>query len=549
MAITWGGWAMRDAYYGQRVGIDLTRSGNTFTAKYYVATKGSVYYNGLTLARSGAITGGVSFNWNTGGDSQMLVNTATKTGSPGNSYTFGASVALPWWGGKCSVSRSGAIPDDAPGAPTSVVATRNSDTQATITWNYGSNVVAVAVERWSYQDPTWRMVVTLNPAKKSWTDTSLKPNDRYGYRVRTGNSAGDSAWVLTSRFSTTPAAPSGVVAVKNADGSITVTWQSNCPYDGSGFRIYDNGTQVGSVPAGTFTWTHASPSSSVAHTYTVVMTEDDPALVSAQSAPSNTVQLLAAPSAPGSLQPNGSALPVEEGAVTLQWVHTPVDSSTQTSAQVQWRPQGGAWTTVTVTGPAQSVTVTLDTVGVFEWQARTQGAFHQGQADGWSPWSAIATVRLASTPGVSISTPDDSGTVGTSTLTVAWSWFQAEGSAQAGAEVQLLQDPGDGSDPLLVESRTVSGAGTTLLLQTRLADQGAYQLLVRGRSGDGLWSPWDQSVFTIAYPSPLQPLVTVDWDPQMGAAVVTITNLDPAALTVLQAQVDETGRPYVTTGA
>ncbi len=41
---TWGGWAMRDAYYGQRVGIDLSRSGKRIHAKYYVETKGSVYY-------------------------------------------------------------------------------------------------------------------------------------------------------------------------------------------------------------------------------------------------------------------------------------------------------------------------------------------------------------------------------------------------------------------------------------------------------------------------------------------------------------------------
>lgn len=540
MAIVWGGWAARDAYYKQRVGIDLSRSGNVFTAKYYVETTGSVYYNGLTLERGNAITGNVGFNWNTGGAQTLPVNTATKTGSPGNSYTFTAAVNLPWWGGRCSVSRSGSIPVSAPGAPTSATAKRITDNRADLTWNYGSNVVAVAVERWSYSDPTWRRVVTLNPAKKSWSDTGIKPNDRYQYRVRTGNSSGDSAWVSSSRFSTTPAAPSGVKAAKNADGSITVTWQSNCPYDGSGFRIYDNATQVGSVPAGTFTWTHASPSSSVAHTYTVVMTEDDPALVSAQSAPSNTVQLLAAPSAPGGLTPNGMALPVEAGAVTLQWVHTPVDSSTQTSAQVQWRPQGGAWTTVTVTGPTQSATVTLDSVGVFEWQARTQGVFHQGQKDGWSPWSAVATVRLVSTPGVSISTPDDSGTVGTSTLTAEWTWFQAEGAAQASAQVQL-QD----MDGVLLEDRTVSGAATLVTLATRLADATSYALLVRGRSGDGLWSSWDRADFTVSYPQPLAPEPTVTWDDTQGVAQVSIFNPDPGTLQVLQVLIDaDTGRPY-----
>lgn len=528
MAITWGGWAARDAYYKQRVGIDLTRSGRTFTARYYVETTGSMYYNGYTLNRGGNITGGVSFNWNTGSASTMLVNTATFTGSPGGSYTFTASVHL-FWGGTMSVSRSGSIPISSPGAPTSVTAKRITDNRADLTWNYGSNVAAVAVERWSYNDPKWRRVATLNPAKKAWSDTGIKPNDRYEYRVRTGNPSGDSAWVGASRFSTTPAAPSNVIATKNADGSITVTWKSNAPYEGSGFQIYDNGTQVGSVPADTLTWTHATPPPSAAHTYTVTMTEDDPALTSAQSAPSNTVQLLAAPNAPTSLSPNGTTIAFEVPNFPLTWAHNPVDSSAQTSAQYRFREQGTTtWNTGSVTTDQfVEVSPAMFTTGtVYEWQARTRGAYRPSDEAGFSPWSALATLTLMNTPGVSISTPESGSTVNVSRMTAMWNYFQAQGRGQAGAEVQLVQDP-DGDSPITRESRTVSGAATSLLLNAALADQTTYMIRVRARSGDGLWSSWDESTFTVSYPQPPVPEPTVTWDDTQGAAQVSVFNPEP----------------------
>lgn len=528
---------MRDAYYGQRVGIDLTRSGNTFTAKYYVETKGSVYYNGLVLDRSGAIDGNVGFNWNTGGASTLLVNTATKTGSPGNSYTFQASVSLPWWGGKCSVSRSGSIPIATPNAPTSVTLSRSSDTalwfRAYFSDSSSRPVQGIQVERWSYADPVWRRVLNWTRSggsPLSWIDKGVTANNRYQYRARTTNSSGQSGWVNSPRVSTTPAAPSNVVATKNADGSITVTWQKNTPngLDGAGYLILDNGTQVGTTPPGTLVWTDPSPSTSVTHTYTIQMTENGP-LTSAPSAPSNTVQLLAAPNAPGNLSPNGGVIAFESTSFRLAWAHNPVDASEQTSAQYRFRAQGtSTWSTGSATTDQfVEVSSALFTPGtVYEWQVRTRGAYQPSAEAGFSPWSAVATFSLMNTPGASISTPEDGSTVNVSRMTVKWTYFQSQGRAQAGAEVQLVQDP-EGDTPITRESHTVSGAATSLLLTTALADQTTYMVRVRVRSGDGLWSDWDESTFTVSYPQPPVPQVGIDWDGTQGAAQVSVFNPDP----------------------
>ena len=171
---------MRDAYYGQRVGINVARSGSTFTVTYYVQTTGSVYYNGLTLNRTGAISSDVGFNWNTGGAEWHEVNQATYTGSPGGSYSFGAQVSLPWWGGSMSVSTSASVPISKPSAPTSPTATRVSDNRIDLTWNYSSTssapVVADAVDRSDVTSgyESWARVASLNPAKKAWSDTGTQ---------------------------------------------------------------------------------------------------------------------------------------------------------------------------------------------------------------------------------------------------------------------------------------------------------------------------------------------------------------------------------------
>ena len=530
MAITWGGWAMRDAYYGQRVGIDLSRSGRTFTVRYYVETTGSMYYNGYTLNRGGNVTGGVSFNWNTASANTMLVNTATFTGSANSVCTFGASVTM-FWGGTPSVSVNVTIPPDPPGAPSGVTASRSSDTEATLTWSASSTSQAPIsnfdIERKSVADPSWRRVASVENVR-SWTDMGIKANDRYQYRIWSWYGSQESSKVSSNEFSTTPAAPGNVAAVKNADGSITVTWTRSSPYAGTGFQIFDNGVQVGTTPSSTLTWTHSSPSTSVTHTYTIRMTETG-GLTSAQSAPSNTVQLLAAPNAPTNLSPNGTTIAFEVNNFLLTWAHNPVDSSEQTSAQYRFRAQGAStWNTGNVTTDQfVEVSPALFTPGtVYEWQVRTRGAYKPSAEAGFSPWSAVATFSLMNTPGVSISTPKDDSTVNVSRMTVTWTYFQSQGRAQAGAEVQLVQDP-DGDTPITRESRTVNGTATSFLLTTALADQTSYMVRVRVRSSDGLWSNWDEPTFSVSYPQPPVPQARVSWDDTQGAAHVSVFNPNP----------------------
>ena len=446
----------------------------------------------------------------------------------------GASLGPIWNGGNPSVEAWIQVPAkayDAPTAPTSVQASRVSDSQVNLSWSLTSTsaapVESIAIERKSAADPVWRRVANLQTPATSWSDTTVKPNDRYTYSIQAANSSYGGAWSEYVSVSTTPAAPTGVQAVKQQNGSIVVSWKNAAPYDGAGWIVYDNGTKVEEVGASTkpdVSWTHVSPSTLTTHTYTVAMKEGG--LVSARSAPSNTVQLLAAPNAPMGLAPAGVVTP---GATRLSWQHNPVDSSAQTKAEIEWRVDGGSWTTVMVASSVQHADVTLP-VGTVEWRVRTWGAFQSGQSSGASPWSAVSTLRVADTPGVSISSPANSSTINVSRLTVSWTYYQTQSSGQAAAEIALVDEAGH-----VVESQTIQGAGTSFTFSSPLSDAASYTVKVRVRCGYGLWSKWTQARFTVSFPPPPVPKAEALWDEGEGAATISITNvapLDPSQVVV-----------------
>lgn len=565
-----------------RVGVDLSYVLNSAKSQATVTTK--IYWQSQAWGY-GTYSGTASVSGSASGSHVFTTGSAYSETKTVLVWAFTTTVALSYSAtktfsvtGRLSGSYDGAAPAvsasitlpkrvyTAPYDPDGVEATRSTDTKINISWmtNVTSDrpVTSRIVQRrqrasdGSYT--AWVTIATLGALSgtgvktSTYTDTTTKANNRYYYRIANKNSGGQSGWatdLLNGGVSTTPSAPSMGSVTKKADGSVVITWERTTPYEGTGYEVSDNDAVIATVAASSasvFSYTDTDPDPLITHTYRVRAPETG-GLVSAWSNPSG-VSLLAAPNAPTGLSPNGTPVPSDQGAFQVSWVHNPVDTSEQTSAEYRVRLQGGDWSTGTVT-TQQSTTLEPELFpagSTVEWQVRTRGLYHPDQEDGFSPWSAVAAFRFASTPGVAINVPDDTGTVGVSALTVVWAWFQAEGSAQAAADVRLLQDPGDGSEPTLVETRSLAGAATSLALTTRLQDQTSYQLLVRGKSGDGLWSPWDEVDFSVAYPQPLAPELTVTWDDMQGVAQVSIFNPDPGTLQVLQVLIDaDTGRPYV----
>jgi len=131
-----------------------------------------------------------------------------------------------------------------PNAPSGCSATRDSDTQFTITWtDNSSNETGFKIER-NTNDTGWSQIGTVSADTTSFVDNSTnnptdppQTNEKYQYRVRAYNNTGNSDYSTDPNvLYTTPSAPSGVSAAYVSDREITVSFTDNSAYE-DGFKI------------------------------------------------------------------------------------------------------------------------------------------------------------------------------------------------------------------------------------------------------------------------------------------------------------------------
>lgn len=535
MSSTWG--AVSNHY---RLGIEVIQTPASITAGTSIVTLtvkvwgqsvgwGHNWTN--TLSFGGAWSGSkpVQFYSPTGETVTKLLHTATVqvypsfTGSTARTFTASVNGY-----GASSVSHThnvGRRPYSSPRPPLSPAAEYVADGRARISWrgNYdGANGSqpwdGVKILRWSTLDPQWRPITQLHWSVTSFEDTSAPLNAQVKYVVVSYNSSGDSVWAQAGTVNQRPAAPTNVAAAKRGS-DVIVSWSNSYPEDYvSGFKIYDNGAYIATVTNGAATsWVHQNASTSVTHRYEVAALTRSPELESGKSLPSNTVQLLAPPLAPALKSPSGF---VEKGTQVLKWVHSPVDSSEQTKAEIRYRAKGTGWSTRTISGSTQELALSFP-VGVFEWQVRTWGAYKNTSESGASSWSATSSFEAVDLPVVQLLTPTSQ--VRTSKLEANWSFYQAQKATQSAVQLALMQD----EDP--VHETTIHGNSTTFNFPITLNDGENYRLAIRVRSGHGLWSKWTFQTFSVRFPLPPQPHCETSWDDSLGAMVLNITNPKPGA--------------------
>ena len=379
----------------------------------------------------------------------------------------------------------------------------------------------------------------------SWTNSGPVQGptgeSTYDIAVKYGYTGTEEEWI----DSITPEVPGGTAALDNNAKIKETQFPDRLTPTGLASRLTDDATPEGAaltgangfaqkvkevggatlatgIPASTTTWTHSAPNPSKAWAYTTRCSSGSPVLASAYSANSPTVQLQAPPSAPTNLSP--SAADATE-AITLSWSHNPVDMSDQSAYEVQaratsadpWSALGGKTTSGT-----SSRTVSAGTWsngGSVRWRVRTWGA----DVDP-SPWSAEQVLNLSARPVAGISLPD--GTWESQRVTVTWTYFDEESSAQSGWEAQLLAG-GGGNQALASMSGQASGARRTTFSAT-VADGGSYSVRVRVRDGSGLWSEWASRSFTVSYAPPPTPTLAVQWHGDDGYATLDMDVPSPS---------------------
>jgi cellulose 1,4-beta-cellobiosidase len=204
----------------------------------------------------------------------------------------------------------------APTAPTGLTVGTRTATSINFTWTAATDNVAVTGYR-IYRNGT--QVGTS--ATASFSDTSLTPSTSYSYTVAAVDAVPNvSAQSSASSFSTladtaAPSVPAAPTLSTRTVNSITLTWvvaTDNVAV--TGYRIYRNGTQVGTSATNSFANTGLTPNT--AYTFTVASYDAVPN-VSAQSS-GTSLSTLADTTAPTT--PTGLSSPVKTTtSVSLSW--------------------------------------------------------------------------------------------------------------------------------------------------------------------------------------------------------------------------------------
>lgn len=341
----------------------------------------------------------------------------------------------------------------------------------------------------------------------------------FGYRMRVFASTGDgtvaaqnsaySSW--TGWFYTPPKTPTLLKAVAREDG-VNVSWSRSGSYYQQGTELacsdgrswlLGNGTS-GKAPTSYLDAGAAGTGLQYRVRGFVGGTGTGQRVFSAWTGWSAKVERLVAPNPPTLVGPTGIA--PAYGATVLKWKASPKDGSAQTGAEVRWRKDGGAWTTKTVSGSAQTYSAGTLTAGGYEWQARTKALSGE-----FGDWSDVGVFVTADRPTVTLAAPANN----TSKLAVSWTTTQEQSLPQSEARVTLLQGGN------VLEQKLIKGAGSKTTFKTVLVNDTAYEVQVQVTCS-GLVSELASKSFTTSFIPPAVPVLSAVWDDSLGAHIVTV---------------------------
>ncbi|MGN8024690.1 hypothetical protein [Microbacterium sp. 22242] len=501
-----------------------------------------VNWNANGWGTGGLWSGSFGFDWRPGG----LQSTLIASGISRMSHAGDGTGSLYVEGGIGDTGTSGAggpasvgvwVPVTTlkvvPGTPTGVTASRVSDTQATVSWaqSSASNGQPVSNQIFkSVNNGAFSKILDINATTS--TSLAVAANQKLQFKVQAWNSAGFGGLSAASApIFTTPAAPSGVTAAKNASLDIVVAFTPNVGYTEhthvvshgtitGGITTWD-GSPLATLPSGTTSYTHTAPNPAQVHVYRVQAVAGSLASSWVQS---NSVQLLAAPNAPSlaTIPPFSD----KGSAFVVTWTHNAVDSTPQAYYELQYSTNGGSsWTStgkVTSTVSSRSFAGGTYTSGTtLQVQVRTWGQATTGGSDGTgaSPWSSVGSTTFKTAPTVTITTPGSS--VGQAIVQVVITFSQPEGATFVSQAIDLLQ----GATVL----ETVSTTGLSATLTTRVANGGSYSVRTRATDSNGIQSPAVTQAFTVTYLPPVPAAVAVDFLDDSGFGQLTLSIPSPGA--------------------
>lgn len=422
-----------------------------------------------------------------------------------------------------------------PSAPSSINATRNSDTSITVTWSNNGTTDApyenLYLERWDNVTNAWYAKATLGGSTTSYTDTTVIANRKYQYRIRAKNDYAYSSYnTMGAYINTTPAAPTSVVATR-VSTNVNVTWsnpatnetsltiQRRTSTDGVTWGSY--ATLSSSLAVNATSYSDSSPANW--NQYQVRSSCTSPTLNSSYVA-SNQVQTLSAPNAPTGLAPNGTTF---DGTAlkAFSWTYNSVDGSAQTKYSIQYRVQGGSFPGTPQVNEAVGTAHGHDFAAgtftngtIYEYQVKTWGAYTTGSA-----WSATATFTASANPEATITSPGIAA-YGFSELVLQWTYAQAQGVSQRDYYTWLEDADGVTLETKQANQTVLNGATGSVTYDYTLANNTTYTVWLQVKDTNLQISTFESIEFTTSFLTPEIPLITLNAILDEGAVQIEIVN-------------------------
>ena len=488
------------------------------------------YYNtALTLASSGFTK-----------SYYTLDGWATSSGGS-VAYALGASYT-----GNAALSLYAHWKINAPGAPTSVSASRNSDSKATVTWTRATGADTtysrIYVER-KTDGGSWVSLGYVAGTATSYSDTSIKANHSYQYRVRAYNSTAYSSYGSSGTIYTTPAAPQSVTGERTGTGtSVLLTVSNENTNTATGFEVQ-------SRAADSSTWSSVTPASStgtpvatitinnMGGSYYFRVRNTRSTLTSAWTE-SDLVVTITPPNAPTLISPSSGAVLSGSGStqsVTFKWQHNPIDGSAQTRYDLAYRKStSSTWTDVVDDSSDQQKTVTLDVGYEYVWTVRTKGA-----ASDYGAYANNQTFKLYAPPSVSVTSP--SGTVIGMPIQYEISYTDNYGVFASGTIKVKLNGTTLYTENLADTATTIGTAspitGEITSNEFLPSSGNTYTIEVSVRSSDTLSSSATASM-PVSMGEPNHGTLTITNNPDAGMAALTVGwDTDTGAVSAVSASV------------
>lgn len=437
MAISWGPWEYSGGN-GMRVGIDVTWVAGNWSSNIEHGTAGCraivdiytenqySYSDDQRLDYGGAIGGGKNFHNGSGGarvkrDTVYYEYTygANEYGSSPGNRTFTASLSGAFNGVTPSKSVTSSIPARpiaAPASPTNVNVSYSGGT-ATVTWTNhdtaGEPYHNVEVQRWNNVGG-WDGV----ESHLGGYDTEVVnviDNRQFRWRVRSKNTQGASAWVLSEHLQTPPADPSWAYVEKAGTTSVNVGWSNNASdgyeYTTEIWESQDGGlyTLVEEVSGGTTGATIYGLDPGSLYQYRVRAKSTMDVTTYSSFDYTGTIQLQAGPAAPTGLATEY----ISDGQISLSWANWPTTEAPYDGLTIQrWSNTTETWETV---ASLSGSTTSLEDFSVAT-DRKYQYRIRSNNSAGYSAWNYSAYEYT--TPAAPTSVEAEYS--GDTTITVTW---------------------------------------------------------------------------------------------------------------------------------